>query len=73
MQYVQAALKAAVAGLELVGDDAHEPPEGALRVNLMRHQAMALAWCGLLSPCPPPVAGPVSVLMSCGGYVLGGG
>ncbi len=36
-----------------MGDDADQPPKGALRVNLMRHQAMALAWCVLLLLSPP--------------------
>ena len=40
----QAALKAAVEGMELCGEGEAEPPEGSMRVRLMRHQRLALHW-----------------------------
>jgi hypothetical protein len=36
----------------MVGEDVAEPPAGALRVGLLPHQAMALAWLVSLPPSP---------------------
>lgn len=41
---VQAALQAALQGLELCGTDERGPPEGSMTLALMRHQRLALDW-----------------------------
>ncbi len=41
---VQAALRAALQGLELCGTDERYPPEGSMTLALMRHQRLALDW-----------------------------
>lgn len=40
----QAALRAAVASLEMSGEGEREPPRGLMTVALMRHQRLALDW-----------------------------
>jgi hypothetical protein len=41
---VQAALRAALQGLELCGKDERMPPVGSMMLPLMRHQRLALDW-----------------------------
>ncbi len=41
---VQAALRAALQGLEMCGSDERDPPEGSMTLALMRHQRLALDW-----------------------------
>lgn len=40
----QAALRAALQGLELYGREEREPPAGSMTTRLMRHQRLALDW-----------------------------